>query len=641
LLKFSWLARGFVLVVKAAFCISTLITAATASTYLITPTSIDFGSCAVGVYVQRSIQVTNTGQADITVNSFSMSPSQFHLQNGWAPATVHPGLSLFFTIRFYPDAAKSFSGQATITVESSPTVVPLSGVGTVANGVAAVNVPQLDMGSISRGTLSEARFVTLMNKGTGSFSLQSVIADPPFMVKGFTDPITINPGASIQLTLKMWGGASGSYTGELVFGFDSLPPKGVALTGSVKVSRTFVVTSYPDLPVATVSSPYAAVLSAAGGKPPYMWGLADGSQLPDGLSLSTGGQISGTLDQSVTAGTYAFAVKARSSGIVPKTATLNLTFTVDEKPTDGLVPNCNEAYYPNLITPLIALTDLGTGQYVGQEGGLYQGGSNVRPPAHDSAGVTIANAIQPLNGNGEPDPHGKYALLGIGMSETQDEFDQFLIDAQADPTTNRHLVFVNGAQNSTVAATWADPGAAQWTTVMKYLLPQNHVTAKQVVAAWVKDVDEPSGTFPADEVPTQLDLESVARNLHTFFPNLKLAYFSSRIYGGYCSGDPVNSEPHSYESGFAVKWAIADQINGNPDLNFNPGVGPVVAPWMAWGPYDWANGLDTRRDGEVWTCQDFKDGIHPSNPGGRERDANMLLNFFKNDTTTTPWFLEQ
>jgi Putative Ig domain len=477
---------------------------------------------------------------------------------------------------------------------------------------------------------------------SGSFTLESVTADPPFVAEGFTQAVTLNPGASIQVTLKMWGGLTGAYTGDLVFGFDSLPPKGVSLSGKVLHSKSIAITSYPSLPEATVSSPYAAVLAASGGRPPYTWSVVGGSHLPNGLSLSSEGEISGTLDASVKTGTYAFSVKVLGSGSQGKSDTLSLTLSVAAKPTatNSLLPNCNGAYYPNLVSPLIALTDLGTGQYMGQEGGLYPGGSNVRPPVHETAGGTIASRIQPLNREGKPDPDGRYVLLGLGMSETQDDFDQFLIDAKADPSTNNHLVFANGAQDATVAADWANPTAAQWTTVLNYILPQNEVTAQQVVAAWAKDVDEPSGSFPPDEVPTQEDPESIARNLHTFFPNLQLAYFSSRIYGGYCSGDPVNSEPHSYESGFAVKWAITDQINGNSDLNFDPSAGPVVAPWMAWGPYDWANGLFTRRDGEVWTCEDFKDGIHPSNPGGRERDANQLLNFFKNDTTTIPWFLQ-
>ncbi len=65
-----------------------------------------------------------------------------------------------------------------------------------------------------------------------------------------------------------------------------------------------------------------------------------------------------------------------------------------------------------------------------------------------------------------------------------------------------------------------------------------------------------------------------------------------------------------------------------------------MAPWMSWAAYDWANGLLARSDGLTWSCQDvMSDGVHPSPLHGTEKDANILLNFFKTDDTTTPWFL--
>src|SRR5438445_288967 len=52
-----------------------------------------------------------------------------------------------------------------------------------------------------------------------------------------------------------------------------------------------------------------------------------------------------------------------------------------------------------MLPPLV---DLGPGQtYNGQEGGLYPGGSNVRPAAHDAAGQKIARDIVPLAADGE------------------------------------------------------------------------------------------------------------------------------------------------------------------------------------------------------------------------------------------------
>jgi hypothetical protein len=150
----------------------------------------------------------------------------------------------------------------------------------------------------------------------------------------------------------------------------------------------------------------------------------------------------------------------------------------------------------------------------------------------------------------------------------------------------------------------------------------------------------PSGNFPTHVAKLQAELELVAQNLHTFFPNLVVTYISSRYYAGYSNGvKNTDPEPYSYEQGYAVKNVIQDQLNGLPSLNFDPSKGPVMAPWLSWGPYTWANGLLPRSDGLVWTCQDLRsDGIHPILPG-QLRAASILLSFFRTDDTTAPWFL--
>lgn len=117
------------------------------------------------------------------------------------------------------------------------------------------------------------------------------------------------------------------------------------------------------------------------------------------------------------------------------------------------------------------------------------------------------------------------------------------------------------------------------------------------------------------------------------FPNLQLAYLSSRSYGGYATS-PLNPEPFAFESGFSVKWLIERQIDGDPALNFDAARGPVEAPWLAWGPYIWADGANPRADGLSYTRADFAaDGTHPS-PLGARKVAEQLLGFFKGDSTT-------
>src|SRR5207248_577374 len=168
------------------------------------------------------------------------------------------------------------------------------------------------------------------------------------------------------------------------------------------------------------------------------------------------------------------------------------------------------------------------------------------------------------------------------------------------------------------------------------------VTRQQVQVAWVKQaLAHPSalGGFPAHAQILQSDLEQIARNLKTNYPNIKLAYLSSRTRA--YTNDPatLNPEPFAYESAFAVRWMIADQLRGVANLNFDPNKGVVVAPWLAWASYLWADGTNPRSDKFTWLCSDVQsDFTHPSTTG-RNKVAHELLAFFKTHATATPWFL--
>src|SRR5689334_3207428 len=83
--------------------------------------------------------------------------------------------------------------------------------------------------------------------------------------------------------------------------------------------------------------------------------------------------------------------------------------------------NCNAP-----PTGFVPINDLGTGTYQGVEGGLYGGGANQRPAAHNAAGVSIATSLAPLDTAGNPDPaHGRVVLASIGMSNATMEFSTF------------------------------------------------------------------------------------------------------------------------------------------------------------------------------------------------------------------------
>jgi hypothetical protein len=290
----------------------------------------------------------------------------------------------------------------------------------------------------------------------------------------------------------------------------------------------------------------------------------------------------------------------------------------------------------------VPLTDMGGSTYQGQSGGLYPGGANTRPAAHTRAGEDIAlNHVLPRNSSGQVDTtNGKVVLISIGMSNTTQEFQKFIATAKQYPNLNSHLVIVDGAQGGQDAGTWADPNNATW-SVLASRLAAAGVSPAQVQAVWLKEqfAGDNLGAFPAGAQRLRDTLGTIARNARAKYPNLALGYVASRIY----TYDRARSAG-AYQQGFAVKWLIEQQINGDPSLSYGAG---GVAPWLSWGPYMWADGLGSdgvpggvpgRADGLNWQCSDLQsDGVHPS-ATGQQKVATMLLNQFSTDTTAVPWF---
>jgi hypothetical protein len=289
------------------------------------------------------------------------------------------------------------------------------------------------------------------------------------------------------------------------------------------------------------------------------------------------------------------------------------------------------------------LTELGKEKYQGYEGGLYPGGENNRPAAHEKAGLEIAKSIRPLGPDGKPSPDGKIVLLSVGMSNTSQASDGLARQLRGYADKNPALVFVNGAQGGMTAKAIQNPddnatGTRYWTT-SDDRLKKAGVTPLQVQAVWIKQADAgPSSGFPKYAQTLQAELKNVVQVIAKRYPNTKLCYLSSRTYGGYAK-TPLNPEPYAYESGFSVKWLIEEQLKGDKDLNFDSTKGPVKAPWLGWGPYVWANGSTKRTDGFNWleTDSTANDGTHES-PSGQEKVGRELLKFYSTDSTTAPWF---
>jgi hypothetical protein len=287
---------------------------------------------------------------------------------------------------------------------------------------------------------------------------------------------------------------------------------------------------------------------------------------------------------------------------------------------------------------LAPLTEMSAeSRYKGEAGGLYGDGRNEPPPAHLAAARKLTAQIVPLDAEGKPSKDGRIGLVSISMSNATQEYSRFKQIADGDPQKSPQVAIVDCAQGGQAMAQWVDPSTRAWTEA-SHRLDQAGISPDQVQVVWVKLANvRPLGDLEEHGKKLQKDTLAVLHNAKARFPNLRIAYLGSRIYGGYASS-ALNPEPYAYEGAFVVRWLIQDQIQGNPELQYGGMDGK--APLLLWGPYLWADGTSPRSgDGLIWERKDLvEDGTHPSG-SGRQKVAEMLLRFFKTDPLASTWFV--
>ncbi len=306
-------------------------------------------------------------------------------------------------------------------------------------------------------------------------------------------------------------------------------------------------------------------------------------------------------------------------------------------------------------TTLVPINDLDHGAYLwGYYGGLWDvvnTGDETIPPDHAIGGMRRSALIQPLDGDGNPDPNGKIVFMGVGYGNTQRTFDAFSAMAAADPRIKHDsLVIVNAAGDNLDAMQWEFPWSTIYRSIAETALLPANVTPAQVQAVWLQEINQnPFTPLPIQYADSYLLKASIAQTLRTLkqeFPNLQVAYLSDPEYGGYGTGNFLG-EPYAYEDGYAVRWVVLGQIlymrQGEiwdpriADMDYDKG----VAPWATWGPYMWANGDTPRSDGLTWQRSDYLADGNTLSDAGAAKSAQLLMNFMLSEPTAARWFMNE
>jgi hypothetical protein len=320
--------------------------------------ALSFGSVTVGSTATKSVTLSNTGNANLTISQVSVSGNGFS-SSGLTPGlAVAPNTSATVAINFAPSAAGSSAGSLTISssASTSPSVLPLSATGvTAATPTVSVTPANLAFGNVNVGT-SGTQSITIQNTGTANLVVNSAsVSGTGYTVSGMSAPLTVAPGGSTALAVSFTPSNTGTAAGNVALSSNAqASPAAVALTGNgVSTASQPLTITQGALPQATTGQPYSATLQASGGKPSYTWSLASG-QLPAGLTLAASGVASGT-PQAPGQSNVTVAV-TDSSSPTPQTATMSATVTVGAAPLQISTTNLPSATVGTLFLALLAAT---------------------------------------------------------------------------------------------------------------------------------------------------------------------------------------------------------------------------------------------------------------------------------------------
>jgi trimeric autotransporter adhesin len=210
----------------------------------LTPATLDFGTQSIGgLYPARRVRLANSGTADLTVASVTVTGAGFANASAAAcPALLAPGAGCDIDIAFAAAAAQAYVGSLTVVSNAagSPHATVLRGVGSAAAIPVLVFSPataSLDFGSVSAGSVSAVQTVTVLNQGPGGATLtvlNAIGADAAsFSVVGGTCALgtPLFEGGTCTIGIQFAPGSSGTKTATVQIASTGSFPPVLTLTG--------------------------------------------------------------------------------------------------------------------------------------------------------------------------------------------------------------------------------------------------------------------------------------------------------------------------------------------------------------------------------------------------------------------------
>ncbi|MGA8035654.1 MAG: choice-of-anchor D domain-containing protein [Candidatus Acidiferrales bacterium] len=212
----------------------------------ISPTTINFGSVALGTTASQTVTLKNTGQASATISKITASGSGITISGMSAPATLKAGESASLTATFKPASTSTESGAISVTSSVSSAAITADWTGSGNSSALAITPSSVSFGSVTVGS-DATQTIKLSNSGTASITISKLAASGTGMsASGLTIPYTLAAGKSATFTAEFKPTGAATDSGAITIDSNAstatssipLSGKGVASTIALTPSAT-------------------------------------------------------------------------------------------------------------------------------------------------------------------------------------------------------------------------------------------------------------------------------------------------------------------------------------------------------------------------------------------------------------------
>lgn len=309
--------------------------------------SLSFGSVTVNTTSSKTLTLTSSGTAALTINSVNVAGNGFAISGTALPATLTPGQSVTLQVSFDPTIPGVAAGTITISSNSLPvgiTSVALSGTGTVApTPQLTMSASHLDFGNVNLNTTA-TKTLTVTSSGTAALTVTSVaLSGTGFEISASPFPATLNPGQSKTLQVGFDPTLAGAATGLITISSNASTGTSdtVTLSGSgvadpvLSLSTTSL--SFGDDPIGSALT-LSVTLTSTGSSPVTVSGAAitgagftfSGATFPvmlnTGVAITIQVQFKPTM-AGLASGTLTFTSNSRTGNLIAVTLAGNGTNT--------------------------------------------------------------------------------------------------------------------------------------------------------------------------------------------------------------------------------------------------------------------------------------------------------------------------